>query len=133
MDIAHLNWKWVKLPASLNKIDFCTYALTKLNDHVVLNHIIGKFFSKQSLTNKEISILKKLINIKSLSRTGTRASILYTSPINSIEEVVDLIKSLQHKDYIIDYMRCLQNNELSFFYKHCFKQYVRVNFEYEIK
>ena len=66
--------------------------------------------------DKEISILKLNI-IKSLSRTGT--SILYTPPINTVEGAVDLIKSLQHKDYIIDYVRYLQNNELSFFYKHC--------------
>jgi len=124
MDIVHLNWKWVKLLASLNKIDLCTYALTKLYDHVILNHIVGKFFSKQPLTDKEISILRRVINIESISRTRTRASILYTSLINSVDDVMDLIKSLQHNNYIIGYMCYSQNNELSFFYKHCFRQYI---------
>jgi len=121
MDIVHLNWKWVKLLASLNKIHFCMYILTKLYDHIILNHIIGKFFSKQPLTDKEISILKRVINMEFISSTRTRSRILYTSPINSVDDLVDLIKSLQYKDYIFDYMCYLQNNELSFFYKYCLR------------
>ncbi len=124
MNIVHLNWKWVKLLTSLNKIDLCMYALTRLYDHIILNHIVGKFFSNQPLTNKEILILKRMINIKLTSRTRTRASILYISPINNIDDVVELIKDLQHKDYIIDYMCYLRHNELSFFYKYCFKKYI---------
>ncbi len=124
MDIVHLNWKWAKLLASLNKIDLCAYAFTKIYDHIILNHIVGKFFSKQSLTDKETSILRRLINMKLMPRTESRAGILYTSSINSIGGIMELIKSLQHKDYIIKYMNYLQNNELSFLYKHCFRQYL---------
>ena len=124
MDVVHLNWKWFKLLSSFNQIDICTYALIKLYDHVILNHIVGKLFSKQPLTNKEISILKRIINMESIPRARTRASILYNSLINSVDDIVDLLKNLQHEDYVIAYMHYLQNNELFFFYKYCFKQYV---------
>jgi len=82
MDIEHINWKWIKLLASLNKVDLCTYALTKLYDHVILNDIIGKFFSGKPLSEKEISLLNKMIDLESTART--RASILGTSPINQL-------------------------------------------------
>ncbi len=118
MSIVHLNWKWTKLLASLNKIDFCTYVLTKLYDHIVLNHIIGKFFSKQSLSYKETMILRKIVSTESISGIRTRASILYISSINSVDGIVDMIKSLPHRNYVAEYIHYLRDSDLSF-YKHC--------------
>ena len=69
MDIIHVNWKWIKLLASLNKIDLCTYALVKLYDHIILNNVIGKFFTGQSLSGKEMSLLGKIVNLKFTART----------------------------------------------------------------
>ena len=119
MDIEHVNWKWIKLLASLNKVDLCTYALAKLYDHVILNNIIGKFFLGQSLLEKEILLLRKIINSNSI--VGTRATILDTSFINSVDDILTIINNLNHKDYLIDYIHYIRKYEPSFLYEYCFK------------
>lgn len=119
MDVVHANWRWVKLLASLNKVSLCTYALVKLYDHVILNSIIGKFLSGIPLSRKEILLLKEVVDVG--SKAMTRARILSTSPIDSVDDVLTIMNKLNHEEYLANYIWYVRRYEPSFIYEYCLR------------
>ena len=70
-----------------------------------------------------MSLLGKIVNLKFTART--RASILDTSPINSVDDILAIINSLDHKDYLINYIHYIKRYEPSFLYEYCYKPVLR--------
>ncbi len=66
-----------------------------------------------------MTLLEKIINLKSTART--RALILDTSPVNSIDDALAIISNIDHGGYLKDYIYYIRKYEPSFLYEYCFK------------
>lgn len=63
MNLAHINWKWVKYLALTNVINVCNSVVAKIFDHIILNLVLGKLFTTYTISKEENSLSSRILGI----------------------------------------------------------------------
>jgi len=126
MDLAHINWKWVKYLALTNVIDTCNFIVARIFDHIILNLILGKLFTTYTISKEENSLLSEILGINSQEilnlkeRKMTRAYILSKSMLKNIDSLLRYL--MENKDCFNickRYLHLLSKNEKALYSTLC--------------